>query len=239
MVVSLLTQKSSPPKLLTDVDGEPLDLEIIIGENAGGQFAAMLLVEEKGVEFEIQRGESVALIGRNGAGKSTLLKLLAGVIAPDQGELRVHCPLGVRCDRDFDYFAVKGGDPRVYVSFDPAVLDGITLESLREHFSYLNYSVPALQQGSWQVQLGPDGLSRREAGEVTIDGYTDGRLQLTLRTTVTRLRADDRDCVVMADAPMPPECFDEREVQIPLVIHVDLPMPTQGVDCTNGGPSCG
>lgn len=157
----------------------------------------------------------------------------------DQGELRVRCPIGVRCDRDFDYFAVAGGNPRVYVSFDPAVLDGVSLESLREHFRYLNYSVPALERGSWRVMLGPDGLSRREAGEVTIDGYTDGRLQLTLRTTVTRLRGDDRDCQVPADATMPAECFDEREVQIPLVIHVDLPMPTEGVDCTDGGPSCG
>ncbi|OGR81371.1 MAG: hypothetical protein A2X32_11135 [Elusimicrobia bacterium GWC2_64_44] len=36
--------------------------------------------------FELQRGQKLALVGHNGAGKSTLLKMLAGVIEPDSGE---------------------------------------------------------------------------------------------------------------------------------------------------------
>jgi len=39
--------------------------------------------------FTMDRGESVALIGRNGSGKSTILKLIAGVMAPTKGEVRV------------------------------------------------------------------------------------------------------------------------------------------------------
>ena len=41
------------------------------------------------LSFQLEAGESLALVGRNGAGKTTLLKLLAGVIEPDRGELRV------------------------------------------------------------------------------------------------------------------------------------------------------
>jgi len=41
------------------------------------------------ISFKINKGESVALIGRNGAGKSTSLGLVAGVIKPSQGKVHV------------------------------------------------------------------------------------------------------------------------------------------------------
>jgi len=43
----------------------------------------------RGVDFEAQAGELVAVIGPNGAGKTTLLSILAGIAKPDGGEVRV------------------------------------------------------------------------------------------------------------------------------------------------------
>jgi energy-coupling factor transporter ATP-binding protein EcfA2 len=39
------------------------------------------------VNWQIERGERVCLLGRNGEGKSTLLRLLQGEIPPDEGEV--------------------------------------------------------------------------------------------------------------------------------------------------------
>jgi putative ABC transport system ATP-binding protein len=43
----------------------------------------------KGLQLEIQEGESVAIVGPSGSGKSTLLGLLAGLDLPTQGTLKI------------------------------------------------------------------------------------------------------------------------------------------------------
>jgi len=39
----------------------------------------------RGIDFEIEAGESVSILGANGAGKSTLLRILAGLSRPSAG----------------------------------------------------------------------------------------------------------------------------------------------------------
>lgn len=43
----------------------------------------------QGVNFEINRGESVAIVGRSGSGKTTLLGLMAGLDSPSQGRIEL------------------------------------------------------------------------------------------------------------------------------------------------------
>lgn len=42
----------------------------------------------QGVDFEVRRGEMLAIVGQSGSGKSTLLHLLATLDRPDSGEIR-------------------------------------------------------------------------------------------------------------------------------------------------------
>ncbi len=46
-----------------------------------------------GFDLSIRRGERWSLMGRNGAGKTTLLKMIAGVLAPDAGEIALGASL--------------------------------------------------------------------------------------------------------------------------------------------------
>ncbi len=43
----------------------------------------------KGADLNIEKGETVAILGSSGSGKSTLLNLIAGIDLPDQGEVRI------------------------------------------------------------------------------------------------------------------------------------------------------
>src|SRR4029453_17442365 len=53
--------------------------------------ALRAVVERRGVdiEFDIAAGEVLAVLGPNGAGKSTALHVIAGLVRPDRGEVRV------------------------------------------------------------------------------------------------------------------------------------------------------
>jgi ATPase subunit of ABC transporter with duplicated ATPase domains len=50
-------------------------------------------VVHAGLDATIRRGERWCVMGRNGAGKTTLLKMVAGVLAPDAGDVRLGASL--------------------------------------------------------------------------------------------------------------------------------------------------
>src|SRR5690606_30709911 len=50
-----------------------------------GEFWAL-----RDINFSVKPGDSIGVVGRNGQGKSTLLKLVAGVLLPDEGSVKVH-----------------------------------------------------------------------------------------------------------------------------------------------------
>jgi len=44
----------------------------------------------KNVSFRVKKGETLGIIGENGSGKSTILKIIAGVLSPDSGRVKVN-----------------------------------------------------------------------------------------------------------------------------------------------------
>ncbi|MCL2456560.1 MAG: ABC-F family ATP-binding cassette domain-containing protein [Defluviitaleaceae bacterium] len=60
--------------------------DVLFAENLSMGFGAKKLFCD--VNFEIKRGEKIAVIGANGIGKTTLIKILAGEISPQEGRVR-------------------------------------------------------------------------------------------------------------------------------------------------------
>ena len=54
----------------------------------------------RGIDLEIKRGETAAIVGASGSGKSTLLGLLAGLDAPSSGEISLDGTNIVNLDED-------------------------------------------------------------------------------------------------------------------------------------------
>ena len=68
--------------------GKP-DPYLKIGEADHGNREGETLWALKDINFQVQQGEALGIIGRNGAGKSTLLKILSRVTAPTSGLVKV------------------------------------------------------------------------------------------------------------------------------------------------------
>jgi ATPase subunit of ABC transporter with duplicated ATPase domains len=91
-----------------------------------------------GFDFHIRRGERWCVMGRNGAGKSTLLKMVAGLVAPDAGSVRLGASLKV------GYFAQQSLD-----LLDPALT---VLEQMQQDFPRAGLGMLRNLLGAFQFQ---------------------------------------------------------------------------------------
>ena len=85
----------------------------------------------KHVSFTLERGESMALIGRNGAGKSTLLGLVAGLSKPDEGKVQVNGPVAALLELGSGFHPDLSGRENVRLN---AALLGLSRKRANEAF---------------------------------------------------------------------------------------------------------
>ena len=85
----------------------------------------------KDVNFEVNRGEVVGIIGRNGAGKSTLLKVLSRITHPTEGEIILRGRVGSLLEVGTGFHPELTGRENVY--FNGAIL-GMKKREIEDKF---------------------------------------------------------------------------------------------------------
>ena len=86
----------------------------------------------KDINLEIDKGESVALIGVNGSGKSTLLKLMTKIIYPNKGKITVNGKLTSLLELGAGFHDDFTGRENIYFN---ASIFGLTREQIDEKLS--------------------------------------------------------------------------------------------------------
>ena len=150
---------------LTKTYPGPGGVRRLLGRRSGATGTEVL----RGVSFQVRRGEAVGLLGPNGAGKTTLLEILASLLLPTSGEVRV-------CGYDAERHPAWLREQTAYCasvaqSFYPRLTGAHNLE----FFAILNDLAPRAARDRIREVLSLVGLE--PDGQTTFQCYSDGMKQ--------------------------------------------------------------
>jgi simple sugar transport system ATP-binding protein len=144
------------------------------------------------VDLEVRPGEVIGLVGDNGAGKSTLVRCIAGVYAPDEGEIRVEGQPVQTHKTHSPKQAAEAGIEVVHQDLS-LIPHGDVAENL-----FLNRELrspwPVLRQIGWLDKAAMRRRAREILTEVGIGGI------VSVRQRIGELSGGQRQCVAIGRA---------------------------------------
>ncbi|MET8064879.1 ABC transporter ATP-binding protein [Micromonospora sp. NPDC005313] len=161
------------------------------------------------LSFRIEPGETVGVVGRNGTGKSTLLRLIAGVLIPDEGSIRVHGRVAPLLELSAGFSGDLTGRENLYLV---GGLHGLSSAYLRAHFDEIvsfageqveraiDTSVRHYSSGM-KVRLGFAVIAHLPHPVLLVDEVTavgDAEFRAKCYATIERLLAEGRTLVLVS-----------------------------------------
>ncbi|MFI7023018.1 ABC transporter ATP-binding protein [Micromonospora sp. NPDC049900] len=161
------------------------------------------------VSFSVAPGETLGVIGRNGTGKSTLLRLIAGVLIPDEGRIRVRGDVAPLLELSAGFSNDLTGRENLYLV---GGLHGLSSGYLKRHFDdivsfageqverAIDTSVRHYSSGM-KVRLGFAIISHLPHPILLMDEVTavgDAEFRKKCYTTIDRLLGEGRTLVLVS-----------------------------------------
>ncbi|MFI9643285.1 ABC transporter ATP-binding protein [Micromonospora sp. NPDC051925] len=171
---------------------------------AAGQFWPL-----RDVSFTVEPGDTLGVIGRNGTGKSTLLRLIAGVLIPDEGRIRVSGDVAPLLELSAGFSNDLTGRENLYLV---GGLHGLSSGYLKRHFDdivsfageqverAIDTSVRHYSSGM-KVRLGFAIISHLPHPILLMDEVTavgDAEFRKKCYSTIDRLLAEGRTLVLVS-----------------------------------------
>jgi len=120
----------------------------------------------KNISLTIEKGETVALIGRNGCGKSTLLKLIAGIYFPENGKLRVQGRISPLIELGAGFHPEFSGKENVFIN---GQILGLSVAFLRKRYDEIVKFAGIGQFIDLPVRIYSSGMYMRLAFSVAVN----------------------------------------------------------------------
>ena len=120
----------------------------------------------KNISLTIEKGETVALIGRNGCGKSTLLKLIAGIYFQDNGKLRVQGRISPLIELGAGFHPEFSGKENVFIN---GQILGLSVAFLRKRYDEIVKFAGIGQFIDLPVRIYSSGMYMRLAFSVAVN----------------------------------------------------------------------